>query len=147
MARFFALSFLLFWAIFASAQSNRYVDSMGVFHWQYHYSVMRDYNNPSCALVTFVFVNGEKYAAVNFRHECFNSQIQWLEMEDAFPTYEKKVQALTANLAPHQVIVWKFRSHTPENKDKTIQIEESAVLIMDENFQVLKQRLPAQLLK
>lgn len=134
---------LLFVSFALYPQSNRYLDSTGVFHWQYHYSVTRDYSDSTQALVTFVFVNGEKQSAISLRHECFHSKIVWIEMEEGTLSSEKKVEALTANLAPEQVIVWKFKTSSETSKSP-ISVEESAILIMDEEFVVRKERFPAQ---
>lgn len=126
------------------SQSNRYIDSAGVFHWQYHYSVTRDFSDSTQALITFVFVNGEKQCAISLRHECFHSKIEWVEIEEGTLSSEKKVEAITANLAPEQVVVWKFKTSSPQKK--SISVEESAILIMNEEFVVRKERIPAQII-
>lgn len=127
------------------SQSNRYLDSAGVFHWQYHYSVTRDFSDSTQALITFVFVNGEKQCAISLRHECFHSKIEWVEIEEGTLSSEKKVEAITANLAPNQVVVWKFKTSSKSPKTP-ISVEESAILIMNETFAVRKERIPAQII-
>lgn len=146
MSKFLAIVALFLFSISALySQSNRYLDSTGTFHWQYHYCVVRDYPDTTKALVTFVFVNGEKQTAISLRHECFHSKIDWIEMEEGTLTSEEKVESLTANLAPNQAVVWRFRTSSGSGK-RSISVEESAILIMNEEFVVLKERLPAQVI-
>ena len=124
-------------------QSNRLTNDKGQLLWQYNQTVTVDEKNPKTLLVTFVFINGINQTAISLRQELFNSQIEWLNTDSIQIEKEERVEFLTANLAPHQSIVWKYTLKT-KLVGKELILEKSAILIMNENFEVRKEMIPEQ---
>jgi len=138
--------FLLFAFCFLSifAQSNRLTTEKGELLWQYSQHATIDEKNPNAILVTFVFINGIKQTAISLRQEFFNSQIEWLETSNIQVGREERVEFLTANLAPGQSIVLKYVLHT-KLIDNELVVEKSAILIMNEKFEIRKEIIPEQI--
>ena len=135
----------LFITVSLHAQSGRFVDSAGNFKWQYHRSVSKDAQYPNSLIVTVVFINGDEQTAISYRQEIFQSKIEWIEKENGSVDKEGKVEFITANLAPYDSFVWKFRvRNIPINKDGSIDLEKAAFLIMNERFQVRKEKFLEQ---
>ena len=139
--------FVLIFSVFVSyAQSNRYVDSTGKFLWQYHRSVSKDYTDSTKSLFTFVFINGEEQMTIAYRHEVLKSEIKWVETEKGYCVKDGKVEQISANLPPNSAIVWKFLSSNAQQNPKSnaMVVEQGAILIMNKDFQVRKERFPEQ---
>ena len=134
---FFAITSVVF------AQSNRLTNENGQLLWQYNQIVHLDTKTPNTLLVSFVFINGVKQTAITLRQELFNSQIEWLETTAADVEKEDRVEFLTVNLVPHQSVVWKYLLKNKPIENKLL-LEKSAVLIMNENFEVRKEVMPEQ---
>ena len=124
-------------------QSNRLTNDKGQLLWQYNQTVTIDEKNPNTLLVTFVFINGINQTAISLRQELFNSQIEWLNTDTIQIGKEDRVEFLTANLAPHQSVVWRYALKT-KLVDGGLVLEKSAILIMDKEFEVRKEVVPEQ---
>ena len=140
-----AFCFLLFAFCFFPiyAQNNRLTNEKGQLLWQYNQTVTVDEKNPNTLLVTFVFINGINQTALSLRQELFHSQIAWLDTANIQTGKEERVEFLTANLAPNQSVVWKYALQT-KLTGKELILEKSAVLIMNEEFEVRKEVIPEQ---
>ena len=130
---FCLLPFLLF------AQNNRLTNDKGQLLWQYNQIVHIDEQNQNTIKVSFIFINGINQTAISLRQELFNAQMEWLETSDIQIKKEEHVEFLTANLAPGQSVVWKYVI-----KNKELLLEKSALLIMNEDFEVRKELIPEQ---
>lgn len=147
LALFFLLVISLFYFT-TFAQSSGYVDSTGLFHWQYHRSVYKNAEDTTTAVVVVVFINGSQPSAVSYRQETKSSTIKWLEKENGTIGQDGYVQYITTKLEPYQAVVWRFIVKNKEfNKDRTIDLEEGAILIMDQNFVVKKEKFAEQKVK
>ena len=135
----FVFCFLHF---FIYAQNNRLTNEKGQLLWQYNQNVTVDEKQNSF-VVTFVFINGINQTAFSLRQDLFNSQIEWLETSEIQVEKEEHVDFLTANLAPHQSVVIKYEIKT-KLIDKELLLEKSALLIMNEEFEVRKELIPEQ---
>ncbi|MCL2435561.1 MAG: hypothetical protein FWD09_05410 [Lentimicrobiaceae bacterium] len=124
-------------------QSNRLTNNKGQLLWQYNQTVTIDEKNPNTLLVTFVFINGINQTAISLRQELFNSQMEWLNADTIQIGKEERVEFSTVNLAPNQSVVWKYALTTRLTGNELI-LERSAVLIMDEDFEVRKEAIPEQ---
>jgi hypothetical protein len=137
---FFLLTAFCFFSTFA--QSNRLTNKNGQLLWQYNQNVAADVKQNSF-IITFVFINGINQTAFSLRQDLFNSQIEWLETTGIKVEKEERVDFLTVNLAPHQSIVLKYEIKT-KLVDKELLLEKSAVLIMNEEFEVRKELISEQ---
>ena len=137
LSAFCFLPFLLF------AQNNRLTTEKGELLWQYNQNITVDTENPNTVLVTFVFINGINQTAISLRQELFNSKIEWVHTADVPVEKEERVESLTVNLAPAQSIVWKYTLTTKPIGNELI-VEKSAVLIMNEDFEIRKEIIPEQ---
>jgi len=140
---FYVVSVLIFTIPALFSQSNRLTTEKGELLWQYNQHITIDENNPNTLLVTFVFINGMKQTAISLRQEFFYSQIEWLETANIQVGKEERVDFLTTNLVPGQSIVLKYALKTKLTDNKLI-AEKSAILIMDEEFEIRKEMLPEQ---
>lgn len=138
--------FLLSIVYTSFSQSNRRVGERGELLWQYHQSAQIDAQNPNSILVTLVIVNGKYQTAFKLRQELFKSKIEWLETENAEIGLDGKVCFITANIKPEQASVWKYRISNYK-KEKEILLEKSAILIMNESFEVIKEIFPERVIK
>jgi hypothetical protein len=111
--------------------------------WQYNQSVTIDEMQPNTVVVTFVFINGIKQTAITFRQELFYSQIEWLETANMQAEQEERVEFVTANVAPNQSVVFKYVLKT-KIIEKELLLEKSALLIMNEEFEIQKEMIPEQ---
>jgi len=146
LGKWLKYSFCFLFSVFCSfsifAQSNRLTNEKGQLLWQYNQNVVVDEKQNSF-LVTFVFINGINQTAISLRQDLFNSQIEWLETCDVQIENEDRVDYLTFNLAPHQSVVIKYAIKT-KLLDQELLLEKSAILIMDENFEVRKELISEQ---
>ena len=125
-------------------QSNRLTNEKGQLLWQYNQNVTINEETPNTILITFTFINGINQTAISLRQELFNSQIEWLDTAGIPVEKEERVEFLTANLAPGQSVVWKYALKTkPVNNRLTV--ERSALLIMNEEFEIRKEVIPEQI--
>jgi hypothetical protein len=125
------------------AQNNRLTTEKGELLWQYNHHLEVDESNPNTILATFVFINGINQTAISLRQENFRSQIEWLETTEIQVEKEERVEFLTANLAPGQSLVWRY-TLKPRVKDNELIAEKSAILIMNEDFEIRKEFIPEQ---
>jgi len=125
------------------AQNNRLTNEHGQLLWQYNQTVTKDEEKLNTFLVTFVFINGIEQTAISLRQECFNSSIEWFDISDYQAEKEERVEFITANLLPNQYVVWKYFVKT-KPMDKEFFLEKSALLIMNEDFEVRKEIIPQQ---
>ena len=126
-----------------SAQSNRLTNEKGQLLWQYNQIVHVDEQNPNTIRVSFIFINGVNQTAISLRQELFNSQIEWIENSSNKVENDGRVAFLTANLSPNQSVVWKYVLKT-KSINKELILEKSALLIMNEEFEVRKEVIPEQ---
>jgi len=146
--RFF---FIIFWLIFlltvsisiTFGQSNRLTNENGQLLWQYNQIVIQDKENPNIIKVSFVFINGINQTAISLRQEVFNSAIVWVDTANMQIGKEDRVEFITSNLAPHQSIVLKYNLSNIKI-DKELLFEKSALLIMNEEFEIRKEKIPEQ---
>jgi hypothetical protein len=143
----FGICWFLIISIFTTSsvfgQSNRLTNEKGQLLWQYSQNVTINNENPNTFLVTFVFTNGIDQTVFTLRQELFTSQIEWLETSGIQVEKEDRVEFLTANLAPNQSIVFKYRLKNRRTDNEFI-LEKSALLIMNEDFAVRKEIIPEQ---
>jgi hypothetical protein len=137
----FLLSAFCLLSVFA--QNNRLTTEKGELLWQYSQHLEMDENNPNTILATFVFINGINQTAISLRQENFRSQIEWLETTNIQVEKEERVEFLTANLAPEQSLVWRYALKTKLKNNELI-AEKSAILIMNEDFEIRKEFIPEQ---
>jgi hypothetical protein len=137
----FLLSAFCFLSVFG--QSNRLTNEKGQLLWQYNQNVAVDDDNQNTIIVTFVFTNGIHQTAITLRQELFNSHIKWIETSDIQIEKEDRVEFITANLKPNQSVVWKYLLRNKSN-DQELILEKSALLIMNEEFEIRKEVIPEQ---
>ena len=141
----FIIAFYLM-IIVVFGQSNRLTNENGQLLWQYNQIVYLDKEEQNTMKVSFVFINGINQTAISLRQELFNSTITWIDTTDIQAEKEGGVGFLTANLAPHQSIVWTYT--LKNNKvSKELLVEKSALLIMNEDFEIRKEIIPEQRLE
>ena len=71
-----------------------------------------------------------------------------MDQEKGIYGEEGYVQFLTAKLAPNEALLWRIKiKNSFINKDKSIDLENGALLIMDKTFTVRKDQFPEQNLK
>ena len=127
------LFLLLSLPLWIFAQSNRQLDSLGNLQYQYSRTFARNPQNTNELIVTFVFVNGNHQQAITLRQENTKSKLRWLQTQGGTLTHETIVEAMTANLAPNQSIVWKYVVTTSNSRP-----EQAALMLMSEKFAVEK---------
>ncbi|MEG1555811.1 MAG: hypothetical protein RR356_03710 [Bacteroidales bacterium] len=131
--------FFLLFSINCFAQSDRLVDSNGNFKYQYNRTLTKGTSDPSKMLVTFIFVNGNSPIAISYRQETFKSTLSWEETGNGNTANEKSIETITANLAPQEQIIWKFTYRNKiRNRDKTIDLEKAALMLMNESYEISK---------
>jgi hypothetical protein len=136
-----------FWYQLAS-QSVGYTDTVGVFQWQYHRSVFKNGEDTTSAIVVFVFINGANTTAISYRQEAQNCSIEWLDSEKGEYGEDGFVQYHTAKLAPNEAILWRIKvNNNIPNNDNSIDVEKGALLILDKNYSVRKDKFPKQNIK
>jgi hypothetical protein len=140
----FSLLLSAFCFLHALAQSNRLTTENGELLWQYSQHIEIDENAPKTVYVTFVFINGINQTAISLRQERFFSQIEWTETANYQIEKEERVEFITANLAPSDSIVLKYTLHQPKVKNNELIAEKSAILIMNDEFEVRKEFIPEQ---
>ncbi|MCL2246486.1 MAG: hypothetical protein FWC10_05165 [Lentimicrobiaceae bacterium] len=124
-------------------QNNRLTNENGQLLWQYSQTLTQPNENSDTLWVTFVFTNGINQTAITLRQELFYSQIQWIETSGMQAEKEDRVEFLTANLAPNQSIIWRYALKS-KKVDKDLLLEKSALLIMNDAFEVRKEVIPEQ---
>ena len=105
----------------------------------YYYIRTFEYNSekPNEIIVTFVFTT-KRNQAITYRQETLNGQLEWIEKEGLYKK-EGIMEAVTANLPAHSSITWKYRYIVKTKPvDKIITFDKSAILVMDEKFDVTK---------
>jgi len=124
-------------------QSNRLTNEDGQLLWQYNQHIIIDEVQSNRITVHFIFINGNQQTAISLRQELFNSQIEWTDIANFEVRNEERVSSITANLSPHQALVWKYilRNNT---KEKELILEKSAILIMNEDYEIRKEIIPEQ---
>jgi hypothetical protein len=137
----FLLSAFCFFPL--SAQNNRLTNEDGQLIWQYNQMVHLSNEEQNTIHVSLIFINGVKQTAISLRQEHFHSQIEWREVSECKVEKEDRVQFSTVNLAPHQSVVWKYDVKT-KPIDKELLLERSAILMMNEDFEVRKEFIPEQ---
>jgi hypothetical protein len=125
------------------AQNNRLTNDKGQLLWQYNQNVTIDEEKSNTLAVTFVFINGIKQTAITLRQEMFHSQIAWVDSAGMAVGKEERIEFITTNLAPNQSMVLKYVVKT-KAIDKELLLEKSAVLIMNEEFEIQKEAIPEQ---
>ena len=146
MVRITIISFLLLSFFSVSAQNNRLTNENGQLLWQYNQHITENEKSPDTFLVTFVFVNGINQTAITLRQNLFKSDIEWWVTDNMKVEKTGHVDFFTTNLAPNQSIVVKYYL---KSKSKTHEYiaEKSALLIMNEQFEIRKEIIPEQKFK
>lgn len=132
MKKFFFL-ILFFLPILCFAQSDRQLDSLGHLQYQYSRTFAQNPQDASELIVTFIFVNGNQQQAITLRQEKSNTAPRWLSTQGGTLTHETIVDAVTANLAPNQSVVWKYAVKTTNGKPET-----AALMLMSDKYVVDK---------
>ena len=140
-ASLLAITIIPFFTSFG--QSNRLTNEDGQLIWQYNQSTSQNPAKSDTIFVTLVFTNGINQTAISLRQEFFNSQLGWLETYNIQVEKEERVEFLTANLPPHQSLVFKYYLKT-KPIEKELILERSALLIMNEDFEIRKEIIPEQ---
>lgn len=144
----FLFCFFIGIQITSNAQSSGYTDSLGVFQWQYHRSIYKNANDTNSAIVVLVFINGANYRAITYRQEVADSKLTWIEKDGSVTEKSGYVEMITTKLSPNEAIVWSYKINNHKIISKgSINIEKSALLIMDEQFQVKKEKFLDQIIK
>ena len=134
---------IFFCFLSAFGQNNRLTNENGQLLWQYNQHIIIDESQQNYITVHFIFINGNQQTAISLRQELFNSQIEWIDTSDWKTENEERVSSVTANLSPHQAIVWKYVLKN-NNKEKELILEKSAILIMNEDYEIRKEIIPEQ---
>ena len=133
-------------AVAYAQQGDRLVDSMGNLVYQYNRSAT--YLEPGKCKVTVTIVNGYKQLGVSFRQEVFRSQLLWQETIGGDTTQTANIKIITANLAPNEAVAWTFiYQNNSSKKDKSIDLEKSCFMLLNDEFEVKKQVLPETVIK
>ena len=139
----FSISLLL--ATYAQ-QGDRLVDSLGNFVYQYNRSAT--YLEPGKCKVTVTIVNGYRQLGVSFRQEVFRSKLQWQETIGGDTTETANIKIITANLAPNETVAWTFiYQNNSCKKDKSIDLEKSCFMLLNDEYLVTKKVLPETVIK
>lgn len=127
-------------------QGNRLVDSVGNLVYQYNRSATC--LEPGKCKVTVTIVNGYRQLGISFRQEVFRSRLQWEETIGGDTSQTANVKIITANLAPNESLAWTFiYQNNSCKKDKSIDLEKSCFMLLNEEFEVKKQVLPEMVVK
>ena len=147
MKRLVSLLFCIFLLLASYAQQgDRLVDSLGNFVYQYNRSA--NYLEPGKCKVTVTIVNGNKQLGVSFRQEVFRSKLQWQETIGGDTTETANIKIITANLAPNETVAWTFiYQNNTTKKDKSIDLEKSAFMLLNDEYLVTKKVLPETVVK
>jgi len=144
----FLFCLLIGFQITTHAQSAGYIDSLGVFQWQYHRSIYKNANDTTSAIVVLVFINGANHTAITYRQEVADSKLTWIEKDGSVTEKSGYVESITTKLSPNEAIVWSYKINNNKIISKgSINIEKSALLIMNEQFQVKKEKFLDQIIK
>lgn len=147
MKKFVSLIVCTFMFVAACAQQgNRLVDSVGNLVYQYNRSATCF--EPGKCKVTVTIVNGYRQLGISFRQEVFRSRLQWEETIGGDTSQTANVKIITANLAPNESLAWTFiYQNNSCKKDKSIDLEKSCFMLLNEEFEVKKQVLPEMVVK
>lgn len=147
MKKFFILLICGLLTVFTYAQQgDRMVDSVGKLVYQYNRSAT--YLEPGKCKVTITIINGYQQLGVSFRQEVFRSDLQWQETTGGDTTQMPNIKVITANLAPNETIAWTFiYQNNSMKKDKSIDLEKSCFMLLNDEFEVKKQVLPETVVK
>jgi len=133
-------SFLL---LSAFTQSNRLTNEKGQLLWQYSQIATPDEENQKKIRVSFIFINGVNQMAFSLRQELFHSQVEWIDTSNLRVEREEHVEFVTVNLSPNQYAVINYVLMT-HNNTKELVLEKSALLIMNEDYEIKKESIPEQ---
>lgn len=147
MKRIILIIFGVFLYITAQAQQgDRLVDSVGNLVYQYNRSAT--YLEPGKCKVTVTIVNGYRQLGVSFRQEVFRSQLQWQETVGGDTTEMPNIKVITANLKPNETVAWTFiYQNKSAKKDRSIDLEKSCFMLLNDEFEVKKQVLQETVIK
>jgi hypothetical protein len=147
MKRLVSLLLCIFLVVVAYAQQgDRLVDSMGNLVYQYNRSAT--YLEPGKCKVTVTIVNGNKQLGVSFRQEVFRSQLQWQETVGGDTTEMPNIKVITANLKPNETVAWTFvYQNKSAKKDRSIDLEKSCFMLLNDEYLVTKKVLPETVIK
>lgn len=127
-------------------QGNRMVDSVGNLVYQYNRSAT--YTAPGQCKVTITIINGNKQLGISYRQEVFRSKLSWENTEHGDTSKLANIEIITANLAPKETAVWTFLYRNKAiKKDRSIDLEKSAFMLLTDEFEVKKQVLPETVIK
>ena len=105
----------------------------------YYYTRIFEYDSekPAEILITFVFTT-QRDMAITYRQETLTGRLEWIEKEGLYKK-EGIVEAVTAYLPARNSVTWKY-CYILKTKpsDNMITFDKSALLIMDDNFEVKK---------
>ena len=147
MKKFFILIICGLLSVFSFAQQgDRLVDSVGQLLYQYNRAAT--YLEPGKCKVTVTIINGYQQLGVSYRQEVFRSNLQWQETTGGDTTQMPNIKVITANLAPNETIAWTFIYQNNNcKKDKSIDLEKSCFMLLNDEFEVKKQVLPETVVK
>ncbi len=137
---------ILFITTVSAQQGDRLVDSTGNLVYQYNRSV--SWLETGKCKVTVTFINGYKQLGVSFRQEVFRSKLQWVETDRGDTTQMPNIKVITANMAPNETLVWSFIYRNKSGKkDRSVDLEKSCFMLLDEEYRVTKKVLPETVVK
>jgi hypothetical protein len=143
LLKFFLILFATSNSSVIFSQNNRLTNDNGQLLWQYTQTFTKSEENTKEIEVSFIFINGIEQTAISLRQELFYSQIEWVDTLNLKVDKEERVEYITVNLAPHQSII--FHYVVRKNRfSKELFLEKSAILIMNENFEIRKEIIPEQ---
>jgi hypothetical protein len=138
MKKLLGFLMIVLWAISSSwAQKDSITDVAGNLLYQYERIVEHASDNPRKAIVTFYFKNGIEQRAITYRQEKLVSKLEWVKKGKSVVKKEKIVEKITANLKPGEEIEWKLQIQYNTKKRMAI-VEKAALLLMNEQFEVIK---------
>lgn len=127
-------------------QGDRLVDSVGNLVYQYNRSAT--YLEPGKCKVTVTIVNGYRQLGVSFRQEVFRSKLQWQETVGGDTTEMPNIKVITANLKPNETVAWTFvYQNKSAKKDRSIDLEKSCFMLLNDEYLVTKKVLPETVVK
>lgn len=122
-------------------QGDTIITSSGTVGYSYIRTIERDSLNPLQLIITLTFSNGESFRAVTYRQENLYGTIEWIENEAEMYKKETIVESLTTRIHPMKTVTWRCNyiiKSMPEGKDRCVDIDKAALMIMDEELKVEK---------
>ena len=122
-------------------------NEFGNFAYQYNHIVAKSPDNPLQVIVTVVFINGNSQTAITYRQDAVKGDVEWISAENGVYAKRGFVESITASIPPNHVVSWKY-SYTLKSKYKEkyniVYLDKAALMIMDDNFRIVKKTFKAE---